>query len=208
MATVARRRLGRADHDIPLTLAEYEAADYEPGAKYELVRGRLAVSPSPNLSESLLEQWLFLIVEAYSRRRPDVINFVSYKARVFVPGGGLTSAPEPDLAAYPDFPVDAVLNRAVRWQDLSPLLVGEVVSPDDPEKHYVRNVELYLDVPSVREYWILDGGDDPGRPTLTVYRRRGARWQKPIRHPSGDTYTTRLLPGFALLIDPRQSPGH
>jgi Uma2 family endonuclease len=36
------------------------------------------------------------------------------------------------------------------------VLVGEVVWEDDPDKDLVRNVELYLQVPSIREYWVLD----------------------------------------------------
>jgi hypothetical protein len=35
-----------------------------------------------------------------------------------------------------------------------------------------------------------------------VHRRWGKRW-KVIDLASSDTYTTRLLPGFALTIDPR-----
>ena len=31
---------------------------------------------------------------------------------------------------------------------------------------------------------------------------RGVKWQKPIAYHYGDTYTTKLLPGFSLLIDP------
>jgi hypothetical protein len=50
----------------------------------------------------------------------------------------------------------------------------------------------------------LDPREDSNRPTLTVYRRRGARWQRPIELAYGDTYATRLLPGFELLIDPRR----
>jgi hypothetical protein len=32
-----------------------------------------------------------------------------------------------------------------------------------------------LQVPSIREYWIIDGRDDPGRPVMLVHRRRGRR---------------------------------
>ena len=66
----------------------------------------------------------------------------------------------------------------------------------------LRNVELYLRVPSIREYWIFDPRQDPDRPTLRVYRRRGSRWQRPVDVAPGETYTTPLLPGFALLLDP------
>jgi hypothetical protein len=68
----------------------------------------------------------------------------------------------------------------------------------------IRNVRLYLRVPSIQEYWVLDGRPDPERPTLIVYRRRGQDWQAPIEIGYGETYTTRLLPGFKLLLDPHR----
>jgi hypothetical protein len=37
---------------------------------------------------------------------------------------------------------------------------------------------------------------------MRVHRRYGERW-KVIDLAYGDTYTTRLLPGFTLTIDPR-----
>jgi hypothetical protein len=64
-------------------------------------------------------------------------------------------------------------------------------------------VDLYLQVPSIREYWVLDPRTSAGQPTLLVYRRRGQRWQRVIRVAGGGTYTTRLLPGFTLVLDTR-----
>jgi Uma2 family endonuclease len=68
----------------------------------------------------------------------------------------------------------------------------------------IRNVNLYLQVPSIQEYWILDGQDDPDKPSLLVYRRRGKQWQKPREIGYQETYTTPLLPGFKLVVDPRR----
>lgn len=93
--------------------------------------------------------------------------------------------------------------RERRWQDIRPVLVVEVLYDDDPDKDLVRNVELYLQVPSIREYWIIDGRNDPDRPVMFVYRRRGRRWQNVIRVAAGDVYETRLLPDFRLLLEPR-----
>jgi Uma2 family endonuclease len=80
--------------------------------------------------------------------------------------------------------------------------VVEIVSDDKPEKELVRNVDLYLQAPSIREYWILDPRADPDRPTMRVYRRRGRQWQRPIDLIPGEIYTTRLLPAFHLVLDP------
>src|SRR5205823_3821523 len=107
--------------------------------------------------------------------------------RVFIPDEPEATAPEPDSAAYRNFPLERPL-RELRWQDLSPVLVVEVLSEDDPDKDLVRNVELYLQVPTIREYWIIDGRNDPDRPALRVYRRRGQRWQTVILVEFGGTY--------------------
>ena len=39
--------LGLADHGHPVTLGEFESAEFEEGYKYELIDGRLYVSPAP-----------------------------------------------------------------------------------------------------------------------------------------------------------------
>jgi Uma2 family endonuclease len=193
--------LGPADHGRPITREEFEAARGQEGYRYELIEGRIYVSPVPDLPHDRIWEWVHRLLQDYSRSHPEVLNYVTARARVIVPEREGTTNPEPDLAAYSDFPRHLPL-ADVSWDDVSPLLVAEIVSEDDPEKDLQRNVDLYREVPSIREYWILDPRADPDRPTLRVYRRRGSRWQRPIDVVPGETYTTRLLPGFALLLDP------
>ncbi len=200
MATVTR--LGPADHGRPMTLDEFETGNYEDGYKYEIIDGKLYVSPLPDLPENRLEEWLTSELRWYARQNPEVINYVSSKARVLVPGRPGITIPEPDQAAYRDFPRHLPLDE-VNWHEVSPILVAEVLLHGQPDKDLVRNVELYLQVPSIREYWVFDAREDPSRPVLHVYRRRGLRWQRRIEVAPGETYTTRLLPGFELLLDPR-----
>jgi Uma2 family endonuclease len=201
MATVLK--IGPGDHGRPMTLEEFTAGDYEEGYQYELIDGKLYVSPRPNLPQGFIETWIFRALDRYSDAHPDVLNYVHPNARVFVPGRPGVTNPEPDVAAYHDFPLDLPF-REIRWQDASPVLVVEVLSLDDPDKDLVRNVALYLEVPSIREYWILDTRQNPARPTMQVYRRRGRRWQRAIEVAPGERYTTRLLPGFELILTPRR----
>ena len=194
-------KLGPMDHGRPYSLEEFEEADYEGGFKYELIDGRLFVSPMPDLPENSLEEWLGLKLRFYSHKYPTRINYVSGKGRVFISGRRHTTCPEPDLSAYRDFPLDVPI-RLRRWQDLRPILVVEIMT-GDAWKDLGRNVELYLQVPSIREYWVLDGRENPDEPALIQHRRHGKRWV--VRtYPYGSTFTTRLLPGFRLVIDPRQ----
>lgn len=202
MATLTRRKLTPADHGREIDPDEFEGSTGQEGYTYEMIDGRVYVVPVPNLSADDLESWLFAKLFLYQQERPDRIQYLSRRPRVFVHGRKKATRPEPDIAAYDEYPHDRP-RRERRWQDVSPFLVVESVSESDPNKDLVRNVALYLEVPSIREYWILDGRADPDRPTLTVYRRRGARWQKPILVPfGGSSESPRILPGFTLVIDP------
>lgn len=190
-----------ADQGRPLTYEEFEHADGQEGYWYELIHGKLEVSPLPNLPHDLVRDWLKEKLQAYGLLHPDVFNRVKGPVRMFVPEEAAVTAPEPDVAAYRDFPLGRPF-AGLRWQDFTPILVAEILSADNANKDLERNVELYRRIPSIREYWIIDPRRDPDRPSMIVYRRRGDRWQKPIHVACGETYTTRLLPGFALVLDP------
>jgi Uma2 family endonuclease len=194
--------LGLADHGREVANAEFEDAEFEPGYFYELIDGRLYVLPMPNPSENDLEEWLGYKLRVYAHQAPEFVNKVTAKARVFVPGRPGTTAPVPDIAAYKDYPFELPA-RARNWRSVSPILVVEVLVDSDPHKDLVRNVDLYAGVASIREYWILDGRDDPDQPNLIVRRRRGSGWLKPREIAFGGSYTTPLLPGFHLHVDPR-----
>ena len=193
-------KLGLADHGFPCPLEEFETAEFDEGFKYELIDGRLYVSPTANLPEDRNGMWLLEKLFAYKAKHPKALNYISPKARVFVPGRAEATCPEPDICAYRTFPVHLPM-KEVKWQAVSPILVVEVLFDADPHKDLVRNVELYLQVPSIREYWIVDARDFPDEPTLIVHRRRGQRWAV-RKYQFAETYKTTLLPGFSLLIDP------
>jgi len=200
MSTV-RLKLGPTDHGQPLSLDDYESAEYEPGHKYEIIDGRLYVSPFPNFADTVLENWLWNKLQCYSKAHPDVINYVSSKSRVFIHAREKVTVPEPDLSAYHDVPLERDL-RDIHWRDLGPVLVAEVLIDGDAHKDLERNLDLYFDQASVKEYWVIDGREIPEEPTLIQHRRYGKRWV--VReYPFGSTFTTKLLPGFSLVINPR-----
>ena len=199
MATVTQ--LGPGDHGRTLTLEQFTESEYENGHKYELIEGRLYVTPSPNQPHDWIEKFILRELMKYCEQRADAINYATDKARVFVPGTTWTTAPEPDVVAYRDFPTDQ--QPDVAWDDVSPILVVEIISPSDPDKDLIRNVDLYRQVPSIQEYWVLDNRQDAARPTMRVFRRRGdgSEWDtQDIAF--GETYTTPLLPEFSLVVDP------
>jgi Uma2 family endonuclease len=192
-----------ADQGRRLSLEEFESARGQEGYHYELVNGRLEVSPLPNFPHDRVRKWLEGLLDGYAEAQPEAINYVQSPARVFLPEADEVTAPEPDVAAYHDFPLD-LPDEEVGWRDVSPVLVAEVVSADTADKDLERNVRLYLQVPSIREYWILDPRSDARQPSLTARRRRGRRWQRAIHVAGGGSYTTPLLPGFTLVLDRRR----
>jgi Uma2 family endonuclease len=71
-------RLGLADHGKPVSLDEFETAEFDEGFKYELINGRLYVAPAANQPEDQDQGWIYDILKDYSRKHPDVINRVSF----------------------------------------------------------------------------------------------------------------------------------
>jgi Uma2 family endonuclease len=79
----------------------------------------------------------------------------------------------------------------------------EIVEGDDAGKDYVRNVDLYQRVPSIREYWLFDRCTKLCGPALRVYHRSTSRHKwKTADYGPDETYTTSLLPGFKLPVSP------
>jgi Uma2 family endonuclease len=201
-ATVRRLRLTPAWAGRDVSLEEFENANLKEGWRYELIDGRIEVFPNPELPHDMVVVWINRRLVLYSEAHKGVIRYVSPGSRVFIPGRREATCPQPDLAAYRDSP--SRWSRELRhWQAMQPLLVVEVLSEKYHKKDLVRNVGLYKEAPSVKEYWVLNPRDGGDHPTLRVYRKRGDRsWQKPIDVPFGGTYTTPLLPGFTLIVDP------
>lgn len=191
------------DHGRRVTPEEWETAQqHDKRWKYEVIDGVVQVTPPPCNEHDLIADWLHMAFASYRLANPGVINRISQHCAVSVPGRLDLTEPQPDFALYCLPPMD-VPPREVRWSDIEPFLVVEILSEGTEEKDTVRNVELYLQVPGIREYWIVDPTPNELEPRLTIYRRRGTRWQKPIEVSIGEVYTTRVLPGFSLTVDPR-----
>jgi Uma2 family endonuclease len=199
MATILK--LGPSDHGRKLSQEEFMTGDYQGGYKYEIIDGRLAVSPLPDCPENQVEMWLLLTLAWYARSHREVINYVTPKGRVFVPNREDLTVPEPDITAYRNFPLGQP-PETVTWEEISPILVAEVLA-GEPDKDLSRNVELFLQVPSIREYWVLDIRESAAQPTLLAHRRVRRQWRLDTI-PGGGTYTTRLLPDFSLTLDIRR----
>jgi Uma2 family endonuclease len=192
-------RLGPHDHDREMSYEEFLAGDYEEGYKYELIEGRLFVVPGADPSHDRSEKYIYNALLFYWQAHPELVAWVTDKARVFLPDKKRITAPEPDIALYrtivPDFD---------DWRQVSPLIVGEILSPKNKSKDWDRNVKLYRLVPNIREYWIYDTLRPKTGPRLTVHSRTSGQtdWEVTEYGPA-ESFTTPLLPGFVLAVKPR-----
>jgi Uma2 family endonuclease len=197
-----RLYLTPADHGRALSWDEFASADAQGGYRYEMIEGRVFVSPAANAPHNAFEIWLQQVLSTYAREHPEVVQFIATRARVFLPDHEPEiTAPEPDIACFAEFAPNPYASD-IDWRDFSPILVVEVISADTADKDLVRNRRLYLQVQSIREYWILDPREGVEGLTMLVYRRRGRRWAACLTVAPGATYTTPMLPGFALVLDP------
>jgi hypothetical protein len=69
-----RLHLGPNDHGLELTYEQFLEADYEEGHRYEIIDGRLYVSPVPNFSDDWYERFITKQLEAWADLHPEVIG--------------------------------------------------------------------------------------------------------------------------------------
>ena len=185
--------LGPADAGREVDHGDFERADLAPGHRYEVVAGKLAVTPAPNMSHWQVQTWFLERLDRYAQERPDVLALAATASRVVTRALGAVSDVEPDVAAYRAFPRGS---RSARWEDVTPFLVVEVISDSDPRKDLVRNRELYWRVPSIQEYWIVDPRPEPAPSMLALVRGAEGWGERAVS--AGGTYRTDLMPGLAL----------
>ncbi len=190
-------RFGPKSHGRLVTDEELEHAKFRLGYDYEVIFGRLFVSPAPNREHDVVEKHIYHQLARYRDEHMEIVGYVTNRARVFVPGVELTTAPEPDIAVYAEDLDD--------WREAEPFIVGEVLRRTDVNKDLFCNVALYLRVPTIQEYWVFDIREEPRRPKLWVYRRVRDDWD--IQEFPPDTiYETPLLPGLKLRVSPPPRP--
>ena len=191
-------RLGPGDHGRPMSLQEFLEGDYDEGHQYEIIDGRLYVSPAPNMPHDLVQTWVQRELWRYADAHRNRVGYVSGRPRAFVTEAeSRATAPEPDVAVYSRVPEGMNVN----WRDVSPMLVVEIMAEGSEDKDLERNVDLYLRIPSIEEYWVFDIRDNAAEPVLIAHRRETDGWAV-SEHPAGSIYTTPLLPEFELTIRP------
>ena len=179
------------------------------GWRYELIDGRLEVFATPELPHDLVRNGFRAGCSRTATPIRQVINYVSGCCRVFIPGRREATCPQPDLAAYRDYPF-ACRAKCGAGTFFNPLLVVEVISED------------YRGQGSGPQRDALPAGADAARildfrpagrrdhPTLRVYRKRGlAPGSGPSTCPSAARTRRRFCPDspWSWTRPPDPSPG-
>lgn len=187
--------IGPDDSGRLMTLEEFGRAREIDGYTYELIDGVLIVSPAPKPNHATWVREVQQQLEVYSERHPNQINFVVTQSEVVIPGRPGATRPQPDVAAFRDFPSPPPGD----WGDVCPIIVVEVISQRRDKKDTVRNRHLYWMAGGIMEYWIVDPREDSERPALiTCVRPQGsAEWAESVT-PFGKTFKSPTLRGLSV----------
>jgi Uma2 family endonuclease len=186
--TVAEKevlQLGPHSNGMSLSPWEFDAADFEPGWRYELVNGVLIVNPPPSMKERDPNEELGRWLRNYQETHPqgDSLDFTVSEQTVHI-GPHRRRVDRAIWAGLGRLPQD----------DETPTIAVEFVSKGrrSRQRDYQIKRDEYRSA-GVREYWIIDRFER----LLTVSRfARGKITSKAIHEQQ--TYTTPLLPGFEL----------
>ena len=140
---------------VRLTVDEYLQADLPEGYRYEFVDGEVVMSPNPGgLHEEIIFH-LSTILHEYCSTHRDTIALISFNSGVPIPG--MDRVREPDLAVYTNW--EGQGRGWEVWKEFVPVLVIEVVSPDQEKRDYheKRAARLDQDVEKVSEWLQLNG---------------------------------------------------
>lgn len=194
-AATGRMTIGPSDHGRLLALAEFSRAREVPGYTYEIIDGVLIVSPNPLPAH---DKWVRIVtkeLESYADEYPQHLNYVSGAAEAVIPGRPGPTRPQPDVAAYADFPDETPTD----WADVCPVIVVEVISARREAKDTTRNRYLYWMAGGIAEYWIIDPRKDADKPTLTaLVRKPGHNDWVENDIPFGKSHKSAALPRFTL----------
>lgn len=180
-------KISPSDQGRGMTIAEFEASDFEEGYLYELGRGRLVVSDVPNPPHLRRVEHLRDELAFYRRSNPGVVDTIAGGGECRLVISGFDSVRHPDLAVYR---TPAPSDSSDVWETWVPDFVVEVVSPGSQMRDYQEKRDEYLAF-GVKEYWVIN----QDKAEVLQLRRVGGRWRE-ARLQAGQVVKSSILPGF------------
>lgn len=195
LATAADKKsdipFGPRDAGLPMSLDEFEAAEFELGYRYELIHGVLIVTPPPLEEERDANEELGHWLRNYRESSPQgkCLDLTLHEQNLRTVGQNRRC----DRAIWIGLGRRPRTRGRVSSRDVPAIIVEFPSSrPADQRRDYLEKQLEYRDI-GVREYWIIDRFSR----SMTVYFWNGPEWDKRVIG-EGETYRTDLLPGFEL----------
>ena len=165
-------------------------ADYarlpDDGWRYEIIRGELHRSPTPNADhQGIVVALVHLLAEHVHRQALGRVLLAPID--VMLPD--LASPVQPDVLVVLKANVDMIRQRVEGVPDL----VIEVLSPATAHHDRTTKYRLYAEA-GVTEYWIID----PETGAADIYTRRGNGFVPLGHYERGGVIQSELLPGLRL----------
>ena len=183
--------LGPRDAGMPMTLDQFDEAEYEEGWRYELINGVLIVSPPPLEEERDANEDLGYLLRRYQEDHPQGsaldLTLPEQNVRMRV------QSRRPDRAIWTGLGRRPVTRGPVSKRD-KPTILVEFPSrkKSDKEPDYEIKRDEYREF-GVLEYWIIDRF----LRSMTVWSLVEEEWtEQTFVEPA--VYESPLLPGFQL----------
>lgn len=156
------------------------------GNRYEIIGGKLIVSPSPSFRHQRVSFKLTSALDAYLSTTGNAQG-VAAPMDVYLSRSDLV---QPDLLVVINERAEIIQERGIMG---APDLVVEILSPSSIETDFLRKSKLYERY-GVREYWIVN----PESETVSVQTLDGDRFVIAGEYSRNDTLASTVLDGFSL----------
>ena len=161
------------------------------GWKYEVMKGRLYMTPAPAPHHQRVILRLSTQLMAFVDERKLGEVFIA-PLDVILPNG-LGTPVQPDIFFVAARDAEMVGEKYVQGV---PALIVEVLSPSNWLDDRRTKLEIYAEA-GVAEYWIVDPRDR----TIEVFALNEDRYDLHERFGDGETASSRLLDGFSVAVD-------
>lgn len=167
----------------------YTVDDYmklDDGNRYELIGGRLIMTPKPRPKHQEISGEIFNQVKNYLQQNP--IGKVYYEVDVHI--GDEVVAPDVFFVVNERLDIIGEL-----YLSAAPDLTVEILSPSTARDDKRTKSRLYYDN-NVKEYWLVD----PVHQVIDIFKAGEDCWKHAGAFGTQDVLTTSLLPGLELNV--------